>query len=333
MINDSIVISALVGPAALLFDLVVCEFASIEDMRHGELELFHHTVGMSFCLAMGALGNPVPDLNMPLLTSRVAGHFQYTAVQRNHFTSRDLFQDFYGSQMIGLLSVVCTTWMLRKDARVLSRRDFPYPPAVPLLNVLRQGASIPLPDGQPSYQRFLTKGIAFEEAVSMATNSSSSTPSLDNFGFAPSWGRWLRTNVDVLIEDLAQGEWVGYYTHRIAHADIDDVDPPLRNIHFTSNPDPADSDKVLLRAEDGVDSVGSFTLSGNLSRSTGMVHLVKQYFGEQTHSWRQKGTLTPLGIAGHWYSADIPDDPLGFIWMYKKEWTRGDAFGDAEDEV
>jgi hypothetical protein len=255
---------------------------------------------LSFCLATGVLGNRMLN-NMPLLSHRVASLSIPDTPES--YVSHELRQSFEGNQAAALLTLSCLPWILRSDVSVLRRDDLPHPPALPFLNVVGRGGRIPLPDGalRPS---------SLSEGVSTATRS------VSQFGLAPSWSDWLRNNVDVLIDDLSRGEWVGYYTNLFGRET--EVDPPLRNIHFVTEPSPDDPDEVRLTAEGGLDGVGRFRLQGTVFRPTGRVSLVKIYDG--AHSWSNEGTLTPLGIAGYWGSH--PRRPSGWLWMYKKEWTK-----------
>ena len=275
------------------------------------------TAQLSFCLATGVLGNRVLN-NMSLLSIRVASLFVPDSPGSHIF--REWRQSFEGSQTTGLLIIACLPWMLQSDMTVLRRDDLPYPPALPLLNVIGRGGRIPLPDGVRSSPPEPPLVDVPPDTTTMRNARSIST-----FGLAPSWSNWLRNNVDVLIDDLSRGEWVGYYTNSFSREG--GVDAPLRNIHFVTQPNPYYPDETVLTAEGCLDGVGRFRLQGTVFRPTGRVSLLKIYDG--AHSWSNEGTLTPLGIAGCW--GMNPQRPLGWLWMYKKEWAEKPVPGEVAE--
>jgi hypothetical protein len=132
----------------------------------------------------------------------------------------------------------------------------------------------------------------------------------------------MRNNVDGLIDGLGQGEWRVYLTKSFQVRDSGIIQP-LRNnniIRFSVEQDQDDVDRVLLIGKGGVD--GIFRWTGELSRSTGMVIL--RNHADHADRWcHYIGMLTPLGIGGYW--ADTSACPLGFLWMYRKEWTAAGA--------
>lgn len=211
---------------------------------------------------------------------------------------------------MGLLSVFDSVSLLRESRTVVIYRDLPSPRAIPLLSAFGNGQDLRLPNGELLYPCFMSGDIDMPEALPVAREPTAVGSLLEKFRFAPSWDHWLRHRIDLQIDDLARGEWVGYYND--FDEGLQDEDFPkaraLHNIHFTTQVDPDSSDRVLLRAEHGTDRdrVCSFTLDGYLVRSTG---------------------LTPLGIAGLLSDEDQTDSPF---WLYKNEWVAGEASGDDE---
>jgi hypothetical protein len=244
--------------------------------------------------------------NMKILSTR-------TAI----FMTLDHDKCFLSSQATGFLAAACMPWLLGSDPAVHHRGDLPYLPALPLLSANGQGnpgnfGPIPLPDGAQS-----GSSNNRDPSVQEASNMTPLVSSMCSFTVAPSWQSWLRATVDALIDGIGQAEWIGYYTNAVNNDR--EVDGPLRNIHFSTLPDPDDGSRLLLTANDCIDGVGSFRLKGDLSRETGRVRLTKEYY--IGHSWYNQGWLTPLGIAGYWGSG-LGRAAYGFIWMYKKEWVQ-----------
>lgn len=241
------------------------------------------------------------------------------------------YDSFMGSQTIGLLIIIDLLQFIGSYPEVLARDDLPTAATLPLLNVRGSGGHIPLPDGDSSADSSLG-GIRDIAEEGEGTGVLLSVPrSMDQFGLGQPWSSWLRNNVDVLIEDICHGEWVGYYTLSVGQPLPDEINglgnvaPPLRNIHFETERDKKDTDKMIIGADQCIDGTGSFSLTGTLYRSAGLVHLVKRYPEHGTKEWHVKGTLTPLGIAGYW-GKDL-GTPFGWVWMYKKEWvpsSKGD---------
>ncbi|PKS08596.1 hypothetical protein jhhlp_004982 [Lomentospora prolificans] len=263
----------------------------------------------SFCLATGNLANRVLH-NMAPLTKRTA-----------EYMIQDHNVNFFDSQAAGFLAAACMPWLLSSDPRVAIRDDLPYLPALPLMNVDKSimqsgaGGSIPIPDGG----ELGPLNEALPLPVQETSGLSKLVSSMNAFNCAPSWQSWLRTCVDGLIDDLENGEWIGYYS--VGLRNDTGVDAPLRNIRFRTAQDPIDENNVRLTAENCMDGVGRFRLEGRVSRLTGSVDLKKEYYG--SHRWQNTGWLTPLGIAGYW-DADSTEC-AGFIWMYKKEWAKKPA--------
>ncbi|KAK0627880.1 hypothetical protein B0T14DRAFT_513493 [Immersiella caudata] len=211
-----------------------------------------------------------------------------------------------GGQTIGLLAVACVTHLLGGDEGVQARDNLPRLHRVPFWNK-RRTIPIPLPEGG------VRTGVLWAD--------SSVGTALRGYGAAagPGYARWLRENMDALIEDLTDREWVGYYTYGAEARSR--VDEPLRGIRFTAEADPDDGDGVLIRAHGCEDAVDKFNLDGTVSRRSGWVVLRKSYASGLL--WVNQGWLTPLGIVGYW--GDQPGRGYGFVWMYKRSWTTLDA--------
>ncbi|KAK0648125.1 hypothetical protein B0T16DRAFT_112819 [Cercophora newfieldiana] len=262
---------------------------------------------MSFCLAMGVLGNTVLN-NMPLLAHR-AMDLHKPEAWGNRELRRELEASFTGTQAIGLFTLGCMPWLLRSDPGVLIRDDLPRPEKLPLL---QSNGDIPLPDTMPPCQG----GTSVFSEVTRASN----LKFLDVLGLQSSWSRWLRSNIDSLLDTIVDGEWMGYVT--TSQGRNGDVPPPAKGIRFTTLPHPHDPQRLLLAAEDGVDGRGPFCLNGYLERSMGRVRLTKRWVESNAPAHVLVGTMTPLGIVGCWAYHGAGGIPMGFMWMYKKEWTR-----------
>jgi hypothetical protein len=305
--------AALTGPAFLLLEATAGASGRTES---GELLLDDKSASLQttlpFCLAVGMLQARTLN-NMQVLSSRL----EFLAVQDFDAWWTFLADDFECGQAVGLLAIACVAWALESNAGVARRLDLADPSRLPFLNVLENGGHIPLPYG----------GAPFQRAFLLAEHGTSSA-ALDNFGLEWSWTLWLRSNVDALIDDIGRGEWVGYYTVALGRGD-GHVDDPLTNVFFstkeTRDPDTGTS-QVDISARHGVDGVGTFTLAGSVDRSTGTAILTKQYFGGETHGWDQFLIMTPLGLIGYWGIDWLRTVPMGYVWMYKREWARHGAF-------
>jgi len=265
---------------------------------------------ISFCLAIGVLGNTVLN-NMPILVNRVM-HLRKPEAYGEGTYRMELESSFEGVQATSFLVLGCLPWLLRSDPGVIVRDDLPYPPALPLLASAEQG-DIPLPDGKPP------SPLAFPNRAP-GSRFAPGELSMHSFGYAPSWNRWLRASVDAQIKDIARGEWVGYVS--TSQGRNGDVPPPAHGVHFTSRSDPQDADRLLLIA-DGVDSRGAFKLDGFVMLSMGFVCLEKWWTGANgVPAHLLWGAITPLGIAGSWSYLSAPRIPMGLMWLYKKEWVR-----------
>ncbi|KAK1753660.1 hypothetical protein QBC47DRAFT_386879 [Echria macrotheca] len=257
---------------------------------------------VAFCLAMGGLTNPALN-NMPLLAFRVASLSE---------PAWDELEDSpEGVQTRGFLTVACLPWILRSDMRISTRENLPHPASLPLL---RQSVSedIPFPDGShlSKFQRFGWKHIDLSPIGA----------SLNMFGAAPSWTRWLCSNPPALVDDITRGVWVGYVS--TSQGRYSEIPPPAQNMQFTSEPDPEDPDRIEVASETGEDARGSFRLRGDVIRSTGSVRLEKRWASlgnGVVHVFH--AALTPLGIAGYWAYNSDPHDFMGFVWIYREEWV------------
>jgi hypothetical protein len=264
---------------------------------------------VALCLAIVSLESP-SEGNMPPLTHRISTTFGFDPLPsdpESAIIGNEWSITLAGGQVLGLLTVACFTHLLRSSDDIQMRADLPQPRALTFSNVVGRGGRLPLPD---------------EDTGVGALRGSGPGAALRAFGAAPSWSPWVRNIMDVMIEDLSKGEWVGYYSYGTEMCQR--FDAPLRRIYFTTWQDPHDRDMVLLRAEDCVDGVGQFQLEGMLSRTAGWVNLEKVY--DTGVRWHNAGWLTPLGIVGYWGAQ--PGWGRGFVWMFKREWARAGAWTD-----
>ncbi|KAK4450420.1 hypothetical protein QBC34DRAFT_437262 [Podospora aff. communis PSN243] len=262
---------------------------------------------ISFCLAMGVLGHPVLN-NMPILVRRAMDLYSPEAWGDRPSIQSELNLSFQGRQAVALLTLCCLPWILRSDPGLSIRNDLPHPADLPLL---QPSGDIPLPDNLPE---------GSTDANTLAKSKfGCRTSHMGMFMCAPSWVNWLRSNVDGLIEDITDGEWMAYVS--TSQGRNGEVPPPSRGIQFTRK-SPKDKSLVLLEAHGAVDGRGEFLLDGHVEPLTGRVELLKRWTGSAWPPHAFVGTVTPLGIAGYWSYGSAQGVPRGFMWMYKKEWVR-----------
>ncbi|KAI0017366.1 hypothetical protein F4780DRAFT_755597 [Xylariomycetidae sp. FL0641] len=130
------------------------------------------------------------------------------------------------------------------------------------------------------------------------------------------WWSWYTTRVRDLVRHLDDGEWFGYYTYDLLLAGR--VDKPMENIQFRRTG--TDGEKYTVEATDCFDSVGTFSLRGEVdaSPSACTVKLAKQY---TNHGFIWDGLVTPLGICGKYYLPNARRPNVhGYFWLWKKEW-------------
>lgn len=264
------------------------------------------TAQVSFCLAMGVLGNTVLN-NMPLLAHRAMGLYK-PELWGSSQLRQELEISFIGTQSISLVTLGCLPWILRSDPGVQIRDDLPRPEELPLL---RHGGNLPLPDYAVTPE---------DTTTAVFSTFTRDSQRMDAFSSTSSWSRWLRSNVDALIDDIVDGEWMGYVT--TSQGRNGDVPQPAKGIRFSSLPEPNNPDRLLLAAENGVDGRGAFRLDGYVERSRGRVQLTKRWVNTNIPAHVLIGAVTPLGIAGCWAYHSASGIPMGFTWLYKKEWTR-----------
>ncbi|KAK6822428.1 hypothetical protein PG995_012112 [Apiospora arundinis] len=145
-----------------------------------------------------------------------------------------------------------------------------------------------------------------------------------------SWDLWYKARARAVMDEIDSGEWEGCYTYGLeAQAR---TDPLMRHIRFQKSPtraerlgrltrgDDGQHNQVNIKAEDCVDRVGGFRLDGHLDRETCNITVRKQY---RIHFFDWKGAVTPLGIAGYYYSDQGELVPLGAFWLWKREWKAG----------
>ncbi|GAB7343856.1 hypothetical protein MBLNU457_1823t2 [Dothideomycetes sp. NU457] len=148
------------------------------------------------------------------------------------------------------------------------------------------------------------------------------------FGGRRSWPRWLDNHNAAASQPEAlnsSGEWIGIYeTGRKRRA----CDPMMVNIHFQVNrladlpghaiDGPRIPNAMLIRAENCVDGVGRFNLSGQINSKTGQFTMTKHYAAG--FSWPWEGAMTPFGFVGRWGHSRSPAS--GFFWLYKRSWRE-----------
>ncbi|KAK0624362.1 hypothetical protein B0T14DRAFT_517923 [Immersiella caudata] len=280
------------------------------DTFHSWSNDYRATLGsqISFCLAMGVLGHPVLN-NMPLLVQRASSLYHPVVWGDTPPLQAELSTSFEGRQTIALLTLCCLPWILRSDPGVQVRNDLPQPHKLPLL---RPSGNIPLPDNFP-------EDLDDPEALAIA-KFGCSAKHMDMFMCAPSWVKWFRSNVNALVDNILEGEWMGYVS--TSQGRSGEVPPPSHGIFF-SIPEPhgINGDTIPLTALEGKDGRGTFRLDGHVERSTGKVRLTKEWADSSWPAHVLTGTVTPLGFAGYWAYAGSATIPRGFMWLYKKAWV------------
>lgn len=255
---------------------------------------------ISFCLALGTLGNRVLN-NMPLLFERMTAVL--SAPNRQGGPVIDFGGTFVGVQTVNLLSLTCLMWILRGEMGRADRNKPPKPQRLPLLDISEK-ACIPLPDGAGLSSAGSETHIGASQGI-------------EGFELSPSWSSWLRSHVEMLIANITSGEWVRHtYSTQQGH----EQSPSTHNVHFSCRPDPQHEDRLILSSEDGVDNHGSFRLEGYIQPSTGVVALEKHWVNltPSPDPHQLRGAATPLGILGDWEYLNFPDFPIGFFWLFKR---------------
>jgi hypothetical protein len=125
---------------------------------------------------------------------------------------------------------------------------------------------------------------------------------------------------------LVGDEWVGYYIYALG---LSALDPPMRSIIFESYTESVTPGLIELKAK-GTDSVGDFTLVGEMRCSNGMLMFCKRYIN-LGHSWQYSGLITPFGIVGKWYGLS-GDDNGGLFWLWKAKWTHGLCLCESDED-
>lgn len=133
------------------------------------------------------------------------------------------------------------------------------------------------------------------------------------------WWSWYTTRVRDLARRLDEGEWCGMNTIcGIRFACVREYEY-MEGIRFRKTE--TNGAKYSVEALDGVDSIGAFTLRGEVDASDAKctVHLRKQYDPKHARDWR--GQVTPLGICGTYHKTWRQEsDPNGYFWIWKREW-------------
>ncbi|KAK8022738.1 hypothetical protein PG993_013505 [Apiospora rasikravindrae] len=134
---------------------------------------------------------------------------------------------------------------------------------------------------------------------------------------AGSWNLWYKARTRAMMDEIESSEWQGCYTYGLEAQSR--VDPPMEQIRFQKSL--KSGSQVDICAVGCVDSVGPFRLDGHLDLETCNISLRKRYIGHHHFDWR--GAVTPLGISGYYFSGTRERDPLGFFWLWKREWKEG----------
>lgn len=125
---------------------------------------------------------------------------------------------------------------------------------------------------------------------------------------------FIKSHLPVMTSSnfLAEGTWVGYYCY-VLHMQTVQWDAMMDRIQFQVTADYPDHCTVTTR-DRGVDSYGSFIIFGTVLKSTGLVHMTKQYDNGTVWAWH--GIMTSYGIVGSWGDERFG----GWFWLWKKEW-------------
>jgi len=263
---------------------------------------------ITFCLALGMLNNWVLN-NMMLLLQRMTNILVVPAANCEQnpdfvFCANTL----EGVQSTHLLSLTCLMWILRGETGMSDDFKYPKPQRLPFLDASEKSSHVPLPDG----------GRLASSPISEIQSAASC--GIEGFGLAPSWLGWLRNQVETLVTNMTSGEWVGhsYNTMRGPF----EQSTSTHNVHFLCQSDPDQQNRLLLSSEGCVDNQGQFRLDGHIHRETGALMLEKHWntLTPWTNPLRLRGALTPLGMGGDWEFLESPNFPIGFWWLFKKEW-------------
>ncbi|KAL9579461.1 MAG: hypothetical protein Q9212_005095 [Teloschistes hypoglaucus] len=112
---------------------------------------------------------------------------------------------------------------------------------------------------------------------------------------------------------LEDGEWAGvYYAHTRNGSNFPRFAPPMRNVRFQANLDPAQPRFVILEAG-GRNALGEFSLQGRMEKESGQMTLKQVYTGG-TPKWDWTCMMTPFGIVGSWGDRR---QFRGWAWLWK----------------
>ncbi|KAK7937286.1 uncharacterized protein PG986_014154 [Apiospora aurea] len=186
-------------------------------------------------------------------------------------------------------------------------RDFPFG----LQEQSRSSADIPADSPGGTHR---APSIPLPEVTPPSKENSS--PSLSPFA-SGSWDLWYKARTRAVMDEIGSGEWQGCYTYGLGAQSR--VDPPMEQIRFQKSAQRGNQIDICARG--CVDMVGPFRLDGHLDLETCNVSLRKRYLGRHHFDWR--GAVTPLGIAGYYFSGNREREPSGFFWLWKRDWKDG----------
>lgn len=108
------------------------------------------------------------------------------------------------------------------------------------------------------------------------------------------------------------GEWVGFYYTAFSRFEPRHFHPPMRNVRFITNFDPARTPSHSLSAR-GQDATGQFSLQARLEDESGKISVNQKYaVGKLRRYWTCM--LTPFGIVGTWGEGISFE---GWLWLWK----------------
>lgn len=112
---------------------------------------------------------------------------------------------------------------------------------------------------------------------------------------------------------LEDGEWAGvYYARTRGGSNFPRFAPPMHNVRFRVNLDPAQPFFVSLEAS-GRNGLGEFSLRGRMEKESGQMTLEQVYTGG-TQKWDWTCMMTPFGIVGSWGDRR---QFRGWTWLWK----------------
>jgi hypothetical protein len=122
-------------------------------------------------------------------------------------------------------------------------------------------------------------------------------------------------------EFLEDGEWAGYYCYSSPTPRVIDFDAPMLGIRFVTRRSNVNSTTLGLSAA-GVDSIGGFSLHGEIDVESGVATMRKQYVTGTAWDWHC--VMTPFGIVGSWGRQRFG----GWFWLWKANWASRNLVDD-----